>query len=285
VGIGEERIVHEKTGQDKIVRDKYDVVIVGGGSAGSAAGLLLARARHTVLVIEPDEAEGASVGHEHGGHVSHSEVRAHGGEVIVAKIVAAGADVVLADGRTITARRWLRIPTAQLPAVPGLAERWGRDVLHCPHCHGWEIRDQAIGVLATDETAVDQALQFRQWSADVTLFLHTGPEPSNAQWRHLSARDIGVVDGEVVGLEIEQDRLVGVQLRSGPVLARQALVVTPQLGPKTQNPLEAALALSAELIAEDIERAVAGHPVRDPFSAEAERHVHTRVLGHRDHGI
>ena len=80
--------------------------------------------------------------------------------------------MTLADGRPVRARRLL-VTTGlvdELPDVPGLRERWGRDVLHCPYCHGWEVRDQAIGVLATGPMSVHQALLFRQLSADVTFF-------------------------------------------------------------------------------------------------------------------
>jgi hypothetical protein len=75
----------------------------------------------------------------------------------------------------------------ELPPVPGVAERWGREVLHCPYCHGWEARDQAIGILATGPLAVHQALLWRQWSKNVTLFLHTAPEPSDEQYEQLAA--------------------------------------------------------------------------------------------------
>ena len=82
--------------------------------------------------------------------------------------------MTLADGRGVRARRLL-VTTGlvdELPDVPGLRERWGRDVLHCPYCHGWEVRDQAIGVLASGPMSVHQALLFRQLSADVAYFLH-----------------------------------------------------------------------------------------------------------------
>ncbi len=98
-------------------------------------------------------------------------------------------------------------------------------MLHCPYCHGHEVADRPIGVLATGPLAVHQALMWRQWSDDVTLFLHTGPEPSAEEYEELAARDVAVVDGEVAGLEIADDRFTGVRLTSGRVVPREALVV------------------------------------------------------------
>jgi thioredoxin reductase len=115
-----------------------------------------------------------------------------------------------------------------------VAERWGRDVLHCPFCHGWEVRDQAIGVLATGPMAVHQAQLFRQLSADVVLFRHTAPPLSEEQADELAARGIPVVDGEVAALEIADDRLAGVRLRGGEVVPRQALVVAPRFAARAK---------------------------------------------------
>jgi thioredoxin reductase len=101
--------------------------------------------------------------------------------------------------------------------------------VHCPYCHGWEVRDQAIGVLASGPLAVHQALLFRQWSADVTFFSHITAPPTGEQAEQLAARGISVVHGEVESLEIVDDRLVGVRLHDGTVIARQALAVAPRV--------------------------------------------------------
>ena len=122
-----------------------------------------------------------------------------------------GFAVALADGRTVRTRRLL-VATGlvdELPDIPGLRDRWGQDVVHCPYCHGWEIRDQAIGVLGSGLLTVHQALLFRQWSADVMLFSHTMAPPTGEEVEQLAARGISVVDGEVASLQIVEDRLVG----------------------------------------------------------------------------
>ncbi|WP_326757432.1 hypothetical protein OHB35_00695 [Streptomyces phaeochromogenes] len=134
-----------------------------------------------------------------------------------------GFSVVTDDGEQVRARRVLM--TDELPDVPGLAERWGHDVLHCVYCHGWEVRDTAIGVLGS----FHQALLFRQMSHDVTLFRHTGTELSDEQWEQLAGLGVAVADGEVTGLHIDnEDRLAGVRLASGNLVPVRNLVVAPQ---------------------------------------------------------
>ncbi|MFF8445621.1 NAD(P)/FAD-dependent oxidoreductase [Streptomyces californicus] len=229
-------------------RQRYDVVIVGGGAAGLSGALALARARRSVLVIDAGEPRNAPASHVHNylgrestppGEllaIGRNEAAGYGAEIVAGRVASAerlpgvedaGFQVVTEDGRSVEARRLL-VTTGlvdELPPVPGLAERWGREVLHCPYCHGHEVADRPIGVLATGPLAVHQALMWRQWSDDVTLFLHTGPEPSAEEYEELAARDVAVVDGEVVGLEVADDRFAGVRLASGRVVPREALVV------------------------------------------------------------
>ncbi|MEU0096025.1 NAD(P)/FAD-dependent oxidoreductase [Kribbella sp. NPDC006257] len=141
-----------------------------------------------------------------------------------------GFEVEMSDGSRVGARRVLVTTglTDELPGVPGLGERFGRDVLHCPYCHGWEVRDQVIGVLATSVMAIHQALLFSQLSDDVTLFLNGGPEPTEEQWEQLAARGISVVLGKVEAVEVTDDKLSGVRLEAGRVVPCEALVVQPR---------------------------------------------------------
>jgi thioredoxin reductase len=161
-----------------------------------------------------------------------AEVLGYGGEVVRGNVVEVepGFRVRLDDGRTESARRLL-VATGlvdELPDVPGLAQRWGRDVLHCPYCHGWEVRGRTVGVLATGPMAVHQALLFRQLTDDVTLFLHTAPDLPEEEWDQLAALGVAVVDGEVAGLEVVDDRLAGVRLAAGRTVALEVLVVAPR---------------------------------------------------------
>lgn len=136
-------------------------------------------------------------------------------------------EVRTADGRTHRARR-LVVATGLrdvLPDVPGLRKRWGRDVLHCPYCHGWEVRDRRLAVLATGPRAVHAALLVRQLSADVTLLTHDAFAPDAEQRADLAARGVRVVPGRVTAVRVEDDALTGIVLADGDVVPCDAVFV------------------------------------------------------------
>ncbi|WP_436771613.1 NAD(P)/FAD-dependent oxidoreductase [Yinghuangia sp. YIM S09857] len=142
--------------------------------------------------------------------------------------------VTLSGGPVLRARRMVVATGLRdvLPDIPGLRERWGRDVLHCPYCHGYEVRDRPLGVLGTHPGAADHALLLRQWSSDVVLFRHTADlRPEQAE--RLAARGVRVIEGTVkrVVADPAADALTGVELADGRVVARDAVFVLPHMVP------------------------------------------------------
>ena len=227
---------------------RYDVVVIGGGAAGLSGAVALARSRRTVLVVDAGQPRNAPADamHNYLGREGarptdlladgRAELTGYGGEVLDGVVTGARREddgtfrVALEGGREVSARRLL-VATGlvdELPDLPGLADRWGRDVLHCPYCHGWEVRDQPIGILATGPNAMHQALLFRQLSSDVVFFRHTGPDLAPEQVEQLTALGVRTVDDQVAGIEVTDDRLTGVRLVTGEVVARSVLVVAPR---------------------------------------------------------
>jgi thioredoxin reductase len=156
-----------------------------------------------------------------------------------------------------------------LPDVPGLAARWGIDVLHCPYCHGWEVRDQRIGILSTAPAAVHQALLFQQLSPHVTLLRHTGPAPDAEQRALLEALGVAIVEGQVEQVEADASGLTGVVLAGGGRLALDAVVVAPRV--------EARAELLEPLGLKPVEVMLGEHPVGTRI--EADRTGATAVPG------
>ncbi len=233
-------------------QDQYDVVVIGGGAAGLAGALVLARSRRSVVVVDGGQPRNAPAAGVHAYltrdgmppaelvRTGRLEVEGYGGRVLDGQVEQVDRDsdgrlvVTLAGGRTLTGRRLL-VATGlvdELPDVPGVQERWGRDVLHCPYCHGWEVRDQAIAVLGSGPQSAHQALMFRQLSDDVTYLSHSLP-PSEEQEEQLRARGVRIVAGAVSGLQVERDRLTGVRLADGGTVPCTALVVATRMRART----------------------------------------------------
>ncbi|HIY64860.1 MAG TPA: NAD(P)/FAD-dependent oxidoreductase, partial [Candidatus Agrococcus pullicola] len=203
-----------------------DVAIVGGGAAGLSAALTLARARRSAIVIDGGHPRNAPAAAAHGLigleginplellETARNEARSYGAEIVQTAIADAsgsrgsGFVLQLDDGSAVRARQVL-IATGvrdEMPAVLGLAERWGRDVVHCPYCHGWEIRDTRIGLLVTGPMSAMQAMLFHQWSGKMSFFSNGHEFPAD-QLGKLSALGIEIVPGAVSAVEVVDDRL------------------------------------------------------------------------------
>jgi thioredoxin reductase len=228
------------------MNEKYDVVVIGGGAAGLSGAVALTRSRRSVLVADGGEPRNSPAGQVHNFltrdgtppaelyAAGRAEVARYGGHVEAGLVTSLSRDGDLfraeVNGRLVTARRLL-VATGlhdQLPDVPGLAGRWGVDVLHCPYCHGWEVRDQRVGILATGPGAVHQALLFRQLTPDLTVLRHTAGPFTAEQAEQLSALGIPVVDGLVAEVEASAGHLTGVRLAGGSRIALDALIVAPK---------------------------------------------------------
>ena len=230
----------------------FDVVVIGGGAAGLSAALMLGRTRRSVAVVDAGQPRNSPASGVHGFitreginpldlvTAGRADVQLYGGIIVPGTVVDAVPTgdplhrfrTTLDDGTVLHSRRLLLTTglTDVLPDLPGLRERWGQEVLHCPFCHGWEVRDQHIGILGTSPMSVHQALLFRQWSSNITLFLNDTVEPTEEEWEHLAARGVTVVDGAVARVLNENDggRLSGVELTGGHVVPLEALAVAPR---------------------------------------------------------
>ncbi|MCS5485937.1 NAD(P)/FAD-dependent oxidoreductase [Curtobacterium flaccumfaciens pv. beticola] len=228
--------------------DHFDVIVIGGSAAGLSAALILGRSRRSVLVVDAGEPRNAPAAGAHNYlgregvapaeliRIGRDEVAAYGVQVTAGRIVATSAtdgdgtdpvgfSVTLDSGAVVTARRLVVASGAVdvLPEVPGLAEQWGRGVVHCPFCHGWEIRDQRIGILVTTPNGVHHALMFRALSDRVTAFVTDPALVDDTAVAGLTARGIGIIAGSVARVVSSGDVLTGVETGSGEVVPLDAL--------------------------------------------------------------
>jgi thioredoxin reductase len=227
--------------------DTYDVAIIGGGAAGLSAALVLARAGRAVVVVDDGQPRNAPAAHMHGFlsrdgfppgellDLGRAEVTSYGARMLegtateLFQTPSQTFDVHVDDGRVIEARRVLVTSGLRdrVPEIEGVTERWGRDLLPCPYCDGHEVRDQPLGVLGGTPGAAQYAQLIRQWSADIVFFPHTTTITATER-EQLAARDIGVAEGRVEQLVVEDDRLTGVRIEDGQFVPRAAIFVRPE---------------------------------------------------------
>jgi thioredoxin reductase len=202
----------------------FDVIVVGGSYAGLSAAMQLARARRRVLVIDAGRRRNRHADRSHGfltqDGAEAAAIAAQGRAqlrvypnvawanetAVAARIDGDGFDVALPDGGTVRGRRLILATGVAdtLPAVDGLEERWGTSVFHCPYCHGYELDEGAIGVLAAGETSLHQALMLPDWG-QVTLLLNGAFEPRQDQLAALARRGVAVERTPVARIEGRAD--------------------------------------------------------------------------------
>jgi thioredoxin reductase len=225
---------------------RYDAVVIGGGFAGLSAATYLGRGRRTVCVIDTGKPRNRFAQASHGflaqdgspplsiltrareQIAAYPTVRLIASEAVGARGEDGSFHVVLADGQQIEARKAILAFGLRddLPSLPGLAQRWGRTVLHCPYCHGIEFSDQPLGVLYRMPMSIHQALMVAEWGP-TTLYLDGAELPPDGA-ALLADRDVKVEPAKLRRLIGEDDMLRGIELDDGRQSAVRALYIAPQ---------------------------------------------------------
>ena len=223
-----------------------DAIIIGGSNAGLNAALVLGRARHQVLVFDREQPRNAPSPAAHGflsrDGTAPDEIRRIGreqlrpyesvtfqiGDVATAQPSDTGFEVRLQDGTVYASRKLLLALGVrdELPAVDGLAERWGKSVFHCPYCHGWEARDQPLAVYLIDPLSVELAIILRGWSDDIVLCTNTN-ELDDMSRERLNRHNVGIREEQILRLEGEGVTLQRIVFDTGDPLERRGLFVRP----------------------------------------------------------
>lgn len=227
---------------EDISEERWDAIVVGGGAAGLSAALMLGRARRRTLVVDAGQPRNRFAAHMHGvlGHEGldpaellrrgRDEIDRYGVEVrddTVVRVEESPDEIVthLGSGASLRARVLIVATgiTDALPEIPGLAERWGTTVLHCPYCHGWEVRGRRLGILAAPPMGVHQAQLVRQWSDDLVVFT-SALEPLDEQTEHrLRSRGIRLVTAPVSEVLGDGDQVTGVRTDDGRLIELDAI--------------------------------------------------------------
>jgi thioredoxin reductase len=230
--------------------DPFDAAIVGGGPAGLSAALTLGRCCRRVLVADGGAYRNAPAEAAHGvftrdgaapadllriarEDLAPYDITLREGRVTHAERTGDGFALTFEDGERVEARKLLLAAGVEdvLPEVPGLRERWGRSVFHCPYCHGWEVQGEPVGLYGRGEDGYNLVGLLRGWSRDLVLFTDGPSGLSEEEGAHLARLGVPVREERVERLEGEGDQLEAVVLEGGERVPRTALYLKPEPRP------------------------------------------------------
>jgi thioredoxin reductase/SAM-dependent methyltransferase len=232
-----------------------DVVVIGGSAAGLAAALQLGRQRRSVIVVDAGEPRNAPAAHMHSylgregqppselTDAGREEVRSYGGEVVAGRATRVSRTqddrfrVELVGGHSILARRVLAATglVDELPDIDGLAQHWGGDVIHCPFCHGFEVRDARIVQIVTHPMGLHPTGLFRQLSAQLKVVLHGPIDIDDAELDALRAAGVDIVRGDVRRIVTGADgHVAAVELADHERIAADAVAIGPRFSVRAE---------------------------------------------------
>ena len=241
---------------------RHDALIIGGSFAGLSAAIYIGRARRSVCIVDTGSPRNRFAAHSHGFFAqdgsapgamlatARAQVAAYpttsfiDGRAIGAARGPDGFSVRLASGETLEAARLVLAYgiSDELPDIPGLAERWGRSVLHCPYCHGYEFSGTRLGVLNVSPMSVHQAVLIAEWGP-TTLYLNGAAQPDDSSFALLRQHGVAVEPAAVAALHGDGDRLSAIEFTDG----RSSCVDALYLGPRTRLNSDIAQQLGCEL--------------------------------------
>ncbi|UUO06358.1 NAD(P)/FAD-dependent oxidoreductase [Blastopirellula sp. J2-11] len=243
------------------LRKSYDAVVIGGGPAGLSAALVLGRACREVLLVDAGAGRNAPATAIHGflGHdgTSPSELRRIGRaqlqpydvdvqDATVTSVKKLDAGFEIAIDQAIVQCRTLILATGiadKLPEIPGAKVWWGRGVLLCPYCHGWEIRNQPWAFMAPTKQLIDRATMLLGWTKDLTYLCGDVQLPPD-QRRWLTEHAIAIREEPIVAFEGVEERFTGVTFAQGERLDCAAVFVASRFS--QQSPLAVQLGCEVE---------------------------------------
>lgn len=245
---------------------QFDVIIVGGSYSGLAAGMALGRALRRVLIVDSGLPANRQTPFSHNfitqdgvpPHLIAAKARAQverypsveflSGKVTDARIKDDGFQVGVDNNIQFTAKKLILATGIRdvMPPIPGFAECWGISVLHCPYCHGYEVRDEVTGVLGNGDKAFELARLISNWTKELTLFTNGPSTLTPEQSAALRKHGIGIEQTPVQELVHDRGRLHQVRFSNGSARAIHSLYAMPAFDQHSSAPQEIGCAFTEE---------------------------------------
>lgn len=198
-------------------RKVFDVVIVGGSYAGLSAAMTLGRSLRTVLIIDSGKPCNRQTPYSHNfitqdgvkpkelfekakrQVLEYNTVQFLNDLVISTAKISNGFEIETKLKEKIKAKKVLFSTGVKdiMPNIKGFKESWGISILHCPYCHGYEVANKNLGIIANGKTAFELCTLIQNWSKNLTLFTNGKSELTEEQIELISKLKITIVEKEI----------------------------------------------------------------------------------------
>ncbi|MEO4004931.1 MULTISPECIES: NAD(P)/FAD-dependent oxidoreductase [unclassified Flavobacterium] len=235
-----------------MTKTTYDVIIVGGSYSGLSAAMSLGRALRQVLVLDDGKPCNRQTPHSHNFLTQDGEtpqqiaaiareqvaryetIRFYKGSATAAQRTNGNFEIKTDDGSVFTARRLLFATGLKdnFPDIDGFAACWGISVLHCPYCHGYEVKQQPTGIIANGDIAFHYAQLIFNWTKKLTIYTNGKSTLSAAQVQIIKSNSIAIIEKEIASLEHEQGKLKRIVFKDQTSIPLQVIYSRPEF---TQN--------------------------------------------------
>jgi thioredoxin reductase len=246
--------------------NRYDVIIVGGSYAGLSAAMSLGRSLRKVLIIDSGLPCNRQTPHSHN-FITHDgetpkaiadkareqvlqykTVSIQQGLAVSATKTTGGFELTTADGAVLATRKLLFATGVKdvMPAIPGFAECWGITVIHCPYCHGYEVKQEKTGIMSNGDIGFEFSKLIANLTNDLTLFTNGKSTLSLEQQEKLQKHNIALVETEIAGFEHNNGRLKQVLLKDGSAIPLKAMYAKPSFVQHCDIPVQLGCALNEQ---------------------------------------
>lgn len=225
------------------MENSFEVIIIGGSYAGLSAGMALGRSLRNVLIIDNGKPCNRQTPHSHN-FLTHdgkppkeinaiarkqveqyNTVKFHDDTVIKTAKTSDGFEVQTASGRKFNAKKLIIAAGVKdmQPDIPGFSECWGISVLHCPYCHGYEVRNETTGILANGDIAFEFSKMILNWTKDLTLFTNGRSSLTEEQEQQLKQHNVKINEGEMGEIQHEEGQIQQIVFKNGATIPLKAL--------------------------------------------------------------
>ncbi|QQS35155.1 MAG: NAD(P)/FAD-dependent oxidoreductase [Ignavibacteriales bacterium] len=221
----------------------FEVIIIGGSYAGLSAGMALGRALRKALIIDSGKPCNIQTPHSHNfitqdgrtpGEISsaaraqvekYNSIQFYSGTAVSGTKTEKGFEVKTQSGDSFTAKKLIFATGVKdiMPAIKGFAECWGISVIHCPYCHGYEVRNEKTGILGNGDIIFEFSKLINHWTKDLTLFTNGKSKLTNEQTEKLKQHNIKIVETEIDIFEQSNGQIENVVFKDASKISMKAV--------------------------------------------------------------